>query len=185
AEARLDGVYVVRTSLGADVASRDQAVERYKSLAAVERAFRTMKASRLEVRPIFVYGEERVRAHVFLCMLAYYVEWHMRRKLAPLLFEDDDREGARARRKSPVGKAEISESAKAKARTRRTAGGLPAHSMDTLLADLATLTLNEVSLPGQPDSRFRMTAQPTKVQKEAFRLLGIDAEKDVCIQMAG
>ncbi|MDE0114110.1 MAG: hypothetical protein OXN84_17715, partial [Albidovulum sp.] len=124
-------------------------------------------------------------AHVFLCMLAYYVEWHMRRKLAPLLFEDDDREGARARRKSPVGKAEVSENAKAKARTKRTAGGLPAHSMDTLLADLATLTLNEVSLPGQPDSSFRMTARPTKVQKEAFRLLGIDAEKDVCIQMAG
>ena len=94
-EARLDGVYVVRTSLDSEAIGSEAAVEAYKSLAGVERAFRTLKVSRLEVRPIHVYSEDHVRAHLFLCMLACYVEWHMRRRLASLLFEDDDREGGR------------------------------------------------------------------------------------------
>ena len=98
AEARLDGIYVVRTSLGPDDIGTEQAVEAYKALSRVERAFRTLKTSRLEVRPVFVYSEERVRAHLFLCMLAAHLEWHMRRRLAPILFEDDDREGAKAKR---------------------------------------------------------------------------------------
>ena len=144
-----------------------------------------MKTSRLWIRSVHVYSEDHVRAHVFLCMLAYHVEWHMRRRLAPLLFEDDDREGARARRSSPVEKAEVSESAKAKADTKRTPDGLPVHSMTTLLADLATLTLNEVTLPGSPDHAFPLMAKPTELQCRAFELLDIDPAKDGSIPAGG
>ena len=179
AEARLDGIYIIRTSLGSDDIDSQQAVEAYKSLSQVERAFRSIKTARLKVRPIFVYSENRVRAHVFLCMLAWYVEWHLRRELAPLLFEDDDREGARAKRTSAVQKAKVSDNARAKADSKLTANGLPVHSFDTLLADLATLTLNEVTLPGQPDSTFLLTADPTRLQEKAFSLLGIKPEKSV------
>ena len=103
-EERFDGVYIVRTSLGAEVIKTDAAVEAYKSLAGVERAFRTIKSD-LRLRPIYVYSSDHVRAHVFLCMLSLYVEWNMRQRLAPLLFEDDDRTAARAARISPVEKA--------------------------------------------------------------------------------
>ena len=180
-EARLDGIYVIRTSLESASLGAEEAVEAYKSLASVERAFLTMKASRLRIRPVHVYSEDHVRAHVFLCMLAYHVEWHMRRRLAPILFEDDDREGARAQRSSPVEKAEVSESAKAKADSKRTPDGLPVHSMTTLLADLATLTLNEVTLPGSPDHAFPLMAKPTELQGRAFELLDIDPAKDVAM----
>ena len=122
AEARLDGVYVIRTSLDSASLGPEAAVEAYKGLARVERAFLTMKASRLRIRPVHVWSEDHVRAHVFLCMLACHVEWHMRRRLAPILFEDDDREGARARRNSPVEPAKVSERAKAKAADKRTPG---------------------------------------------------------------
>ena len=151
----------------------------------VERAFRSIKTARLKVRPIFVYSENRVRAHVFLCMLAWYVEWHLRHELAPLLFEDDDREGARAKRTSAVQKAKVSDNARAKADSKLTANGLPVHSFDTLLADLATLTLNEVTLPGQPDSAFLLTADPTRLQEKAFSLLGIKPEKSVYSKLTG
>ena len=180
-EARLDGIYVIRTSLESASLGAEAAVEAYKSLASVERAFLTMKASRLRIRPVHVYSEDHVRAHVFLCMLAYHVEWHMRRRLAPILFEDDDREGARAQRSSPMEKAEVSESAKAKADTKRTPDGLPVHSFTTLLADLATLTLNEVTLPGSPDHAFPLMAKPTELQSRAFELLDIDPAKDVAM----
>ena len=181
AEARLDGVYVIRTSLDSAAIGPEPAVEAYKSLASVERAFLTMKASRLRVRPVHVYSEDHVRAHVFLCMLACHVEWHMRRRLAPILFEDDDREGARARRNSPVEPARVSESAKAKAADKRTPDRLPVHSLTTLLADLATLTLNEVTLQGSPDHAFPLLATPTELQGRAFKLLGIDHAKDVAM----
>ncbi len=151
AEARLDGVYVIRTSLDSASLGPAAAVEDCKGLARVERAFLTMKASRLRIRPVHVYSEDHVRAHVFLCMLACHVEWHMRRRLAPILFEDDDREGARAQRSSPVEPARVSERAKAKAADKRTPDGLPVHSLTTLLADLATLTLNEATVPAGPD----------------------------------
>ena len=180
-EARLDGIYVIRTSLESASLGAEAAVEAYKSLASVERAFLTMKASRLRIRPVHVYSEDHVRAHVFLCMLAYHVEWHMRRRLAPILFEDDDREGARAQRSSPVEKAEVSESAKAKADTKRTPDGLPVHSFTTLLADLATLTLNEVTLPGSPEHAFPLMAKPTELQSRVFDLLEIDPAKDVAM----
>ena len=181
AEARLDGVYVVRTSLESPSLGPEAAVEAYKSLASVERAFLAMKTSRLRIRPVHVYSEDHVRAHVFLCMLAYYVEWHMRRRLAPILFEDDDREGARAQRSSPVEPAEVSESAKAKADTKFTPDGLPVHSFTTLLGDLATLTLNEVTLPDSPDHAFPLLAQPTELQARAFELLEIDPAKYVAM----
>ena len=181
AEARLDGIYVVRTSLGSDDIGAEQAVEAYKALSRVERAFRTLKTSRLKVRPVFVYSEERVRAHVFLCMLAVHVEWHMRRRLAPILFEDDDREGAKAKRATPVEAAQVSDGAKAKAKSKRTADGLPVHSMPTLLADLATLTLNEVELPAIPERPLTIVSRPTKLQERAFGLLGIDPSKTVAM----
>ena len=181
AEARLDGVYVVRTSLDSASLGPEAAVEAYKSLARVERAFLTMKASRLRIRPVHVYSEDHVRAHVFLCMLAFYVEWHMRRRLAPILFEDDDREGARAQRSSPVEPARVSKRAKAKAAKKRTPDGLPVHSLTTLLADLGTLTLNEVTLPGAPDHAFPLLATPTELQRRAFGLLEIDPAKDVAM----
>ena len=182
-EARLDGIYVIRTSLESASLGAEAAVEAYKSLASVERAFLTMKASRLRIRPVHVYSEDHVRAHVFLCMLAYHVEWHMRRRLAPILFEDDDREGARARRSSPVEKAEVSESAKAKADTKRTPDGLPVHSFTTLLSDLGTLTLNHASIPGRPDSRFLLASEPTELQARAFELLGMDPDRDAYISV--
>ena len=184
-EAALDGIYVVRTSLGTDAIGHDEAVEAYKSLSQVERAFRAMKQSRLRVRPIHVHAEGRVRAHVFLCMLAWHVERHMRRALAPILFEDDDREAARAGRASPVAQAEVSGSAKAKADTKTTPDGMPVHSFTTLLADLGTLTLNQASLKERPDSRFLLAAEPTAIQRKAFELLGLDAGRDTYISVPG
>ena len=179
AEARLDGLYVIRTSLDAATMGPGKVVEAYKSLSRVERAFRSLKTTRLQVRPVYVYNADRVRAHVFLCMLAYYVEWHLRRRLAPLLFEDDDRQQARAKRTSPVQPAQISDRAKAKADTKTTAEGFPVHSLKTLLADLATLTLNQVTLPTNPDQGFPMIAQPTPLQRKAFELLEVEPAKIV------
>ena len=151
AEARLDGIYVIRTNLDTAAIDTHAAVAAYKSLSQVERAFRSMKMTRLHVRPVFVYTEQHVLGHVFLCLLAWYLEWHLRRRLAPLLFEDE----APPVRDSPVQKAvqkaEPSQPAKAKAATKRTPDGDPVHSVTTLLNDLATVTLNEVTLPGHPD----------------------------------
>ena len=182
AEAQLDGIYVVRTSLGADTIDSAAAVDAYKTLSRVEHAFRSIK-SLLKVRPVFVYTPDHVRAHVFLCMLAYYVQWHMRRRLAPLLFEDDDRPAARAARNSPVEPARISQ--RAKADTRRTPDGFPVHSFRTLLDHLATLTLNEVTLPACPDAAFPMLARPTPLQQKAFNLLDIDPHKFVASNLTG
>ena len=177
AEARLDGIYIVRTSLDADALDAHRAVAAYKSLARVERAFRTLKSARLRVRPVHVYGAERVRAHVFLCTLACHVEWHLRRRLAPMLFEDDDPEGAGTRRTSPVQPARTSDQARRKSATGRTAEGLPAHSLPSLLDDLATLTLNTVHLPDNPENRFNVATQPTPLQRSAFELLDVDPVK--------
>ena len=179
AEARLDGLYVIRTSLDAATMGPGEVVEAYKSLSRVEQAFRLLKTTRLQVRPVYVYNADRVRAHLFLCMLGYYVEWHLRQRLAPLLFEDDDRQQARAKRTSPVQPAQISDRAKAKADTKTTAEGFPVHSLKTLLADLATLTLNQVTLPTNPEQGFLMIAQPTPLQRKAFELLEIEPAKIV------
>ena len=181
AEARLDGLYVVRTNLDAQAIDSHQAVAAYKSLSQVEQAFRCLKTTRLEVRPVFVYSEEHVRGHVLLCLLAWYLEWHLRRRLAPLLFEDE----APGVRDSPVQKAEPSPQAKAKAATRKTPDGGPVHSLTTLLHDLATVTLNQVTLPGYPDSAFTLVTQATPLQAKVFRMLKIDPEKDVAINKTG
>ena len=126
---------------------------------------------------MYVYSAERVRAHVFLCTLACHLEWHLRRRLEPMLFEDDDPEGACAQRASPVQPARTSERARRKSATGTTAAGLPVHSLPTLLDDLATLTLNTVHLPDNPGNRFTVATQPTPLQQRAFELLDVDPVK--------
>ena len=181
-EARLDGIYVIRTSL-ADIAP-DAAVEAYKSLATVERAFRVAKSD-LKVRPVWVYSEDHVRGHVFLCMLAYYVEWHMRQRLAPLLFEDDDRKAARRQRATPVEVARVSPSAERKAHTKETRDGLPVHSFRTLIDDLASVVVNVIRLPGAGTERTTIVTRRTRLQSRAFELLEINPDRTVPISMSG
>ena len=173
AEAALDGLYVVRTSLPEGELDAAGAVRAYKRLSVVERAFRSLKTVDLKVRPVFHWTANRVRAHVFLCMLAYYVEWHMRQRLRPLLFDDHDPAAAEAARTSIVAPAQVSEAAREKARSKRTANGLPTHSFRTLLGDLATVARNRVvpRLPGAEP--FEILTRPTALQREAFKLLGV------------
>lgn len=175
-EAALDGIYVVRTSLPSEEMAAEDVVRAYKDLAKVERAFRCMKTIDLHVRPIFHRLEDRVRAHVFLCMLAYYVEWHMRRALAPILFDDDDREAGEALRASVVAPSVRSPAARRKAATRRTNDGLPVHSLQTLLADLGTLARvrYRVKAPGAKGaSEFERVTEATPIQRRAFELIGV------------
>ena len=169
-EAALDGIYVIRTSLPREKSSRQETVLRYKSLALVERAFRSFKSVDLKVRPIRHHAADRVRAHVFLCMLAYYVEWHMRQALAPILFDDEDREAGQAQRDSVVAPAQRSPQAQHKAQRKRTDDGLPVHSFQTLLADLATITKNQMRMG---DQSFEMITTPTQLQQRAFELLQV------------
>ncbi len=169
-EARLDGVYVIRTSVGADAMGAETVVRSYKNLSQVEWGFRDLKSVQLEVRPVRHRLEERVRAHAFICMLAYYVVWHMRQALAPLLFQEDDPVGAQAARPSVVAPAQRSASARRKASTKRTDEGLPVHSLETLLDDLATLTKNRMRF-GR--ATFDQVAQPTRLQHRAFELLNV------------
>ena len=184
AEAQLDGIYIIRTSLDEQQLGAEQTVQAYKSLARVERAFRSLKTSQLQLRPVYVYSEDHVRGHVLLCLLAYYLEWHLRQRLAPLLFEEQDRAAARQRRNSPVEPAQVSESTQAKAASKQTADGLPVHSLTTLLADLATLTLNEVALPEAPEHSFPLQTRATPVQQQAFDLLGVDPARFVASNVA-
>ena len=173
AEAALDGLYVVRTSLAETQLDAEGTVRAYKRLSAVERAFRSLKTVDLKVRPVFHHAANRVRAHVLLCMLAYYVEWHLRERLKPLLFDDDDPAAAEAARPSVVAPAKVSESARDKARSKRTANGLPVHSLRTLLGDLATIAHNRV-VPRMPGAEpFDILTRPTALQREAFKLLGV------------
>ena len=167
----MDGFYVLRTNVPADSLAAADVVRAYKSLAQVERAFRTIKTVELEVRPIHHRLAGRVRAHVFLCMLAYHLIWHLRRALAPILFDDHDPEAAQASRVSPVAKARVSAAARAKAAKKRTQDGRPVHSLRTLLQDLATLTRNIVRI-GE-DKPAAMLASPTKLQQDVFNRLGI------------
>ena len=171
AEATLDGIYVIRTSVPKDQFSAEDAVGAYKSLAQVERAFRTMKGVDLQIRPIHHWLGDRVRAHVFLCMLAYYVEFHMRRALAPMLFAEHAPEARE--RKSIVAPAEVSSATITKRTQRRSADGQPVLAWPDLIAHLATLTLNEVALPLQGTATFTLLARPTALQKKAFALLDL------------
>jgi len=172
-EAELDGVYVVRTSEPKSRCSAEDTVRRYKSLAQVERAFRSLKGIDLQIRPIHHRTENHVRAHIFLCMLAYYVQWHMRRALAPLLFEDEELRQDRERR-DPVAPAESSASAQAKRVSRLTADGLPVQSFHTLLRSLATRCRNTCRIPGDPTgTTFQQLTQATPLQARALQLLGL------------
>ncbi len=176
-EARLDGIYVIRTSMPAEHLDAEQTVQAYKDLARVERAFRSMKTIDLEIRPIRHWSEDRVRAHVFLCMLAYHVEWHMREKLAPLLFHDTGIEAARAQRSSPVARTEPSQAVKAKKAIKRSADGHRVMCFGDLLTHLGTLTRNTVRVPLKSRHSFTMHAQTTSLQEAAFSLLGIDPSR--------
>jgi transposase len=173
AEAALDGLYVIRTSVSPASFSAESAVQAYKDLSKVERAFRCLKTVDLKVRPVYHWLENRVRAHVFLCMLAYYVEWHMRQKLAPILFEEDDKPTAQSLRRSIVAPAQRSPSAKRKERTKRTEDDLPVGSFQGLLDHLATLTKNRVQARDAPACEFYELPDRTVLQSRAFELLGL------------
>ena len=177
AEAALDGLYIVRTSVPATELDAEQTVRAYKGLSVVERAFRSLKTVDLKVRPIYHYAASRVRAHVFLCMLAYYVEWHMRQRLKPLLFDDEEPEVAQAARASVVAPAEVSPSAQDKARSKRTASGESVHSLRSLLDDLATITKNRVVTPLAGAEPFELITRPTALQRKVFKLLGVRLER--------
>ena len=172
-EVRLDGLYVIRTSVPNKTLSAPEVVRTYKSLAQVESAFRCLKAFDLQIRPIFHRLDERVKAHVLLCLLAYYVEWHMRKALAPILFAEDDLSQAQQLRTSIVQPAQRSDSARHKAARRQTEAGHPVHSFRSLLSDLATITRNTIQ-PKQEDlPPFEKVTQPTTTQRQAFELLNL------------
>ena len=170
AEAALDGIYVIRTSVPADKVSAEQTVHYYKDLSIVERAFRSFKSVDLKVRPIYHYSADRVRAHVLLCMLAYYVEWHMRQALAPILFDDHRPEAAEAARSSVVAPAQRSPEALAKAQDKQTADGFPVHSFRTLLSDLRTIARNTIQFA---ETSLIITTSPTAQQQRVFELLKV------------
>ena len=172
-EAELDGIYVIRTSEPPQDLSAEDAVRGYKNLAQVERAFRCLKGIDILIRPIRHREERRVRAHIFLCLLAYYVEWHLRKALAPLLFDDEELDAQRKTR-DPVAAAQPSPSAKRKKTVRRTSDGLPIHSLETLLADLATRCRHRCRLKSDPDSPpIQNLTEPTNFQARCFQLIDV------------
>jgi len=172
-EKALDGVYIIRTPEPVETLSSEDAVRAYKQLGDVEKAFRTLKGLDLRIRPIHHRLETRVRAHMFLCMLAYYVEWHMRQALAPLLFVEEDLAGARAAR-DPVAQASPSQNALAKTSSKRSHDGLPLRHFNGLLSLLATLSSNTCRVgEGKLAARFQRPTEATPHQREAFRLLGV------------
>jgi hypothetical protein len=176
-EARLDGFYVIRTSVEDKTLAAGSVVGAYKSLARVERAFRTLKTVDLHLRPIHHWLASRVRAHVFLCMLACHVEWHMRECLKPMLFDDDDPAGAARERASIVAPAQPSPAALRKRSSKLTANGGPVHSFHSLLRDLATCTINTVTTTLNQAYSFTLVATPTPIQAQAFTLLDVDPTK--------
>jgi len=170
-DAALDGFYVIRTSLDKQTMDAAETVMAYKGLAKVETAFKQMKTEDLEIRPIYHRLADRVKAHVFLCMLAYYVEWHLRRDLAPLLFGEGDSRLAEAQRKSPVEPARPSAPTKAKRGRKRTEEGFMVHNFRDLLRDLASLSLCTCQATGSKLPPFKRYTQPSPYQKRAFDLL--------------
>jgi hypothetical protein len=175
AEARLDGIYVVRTNVPAEQLTTLDVVASYKSLSRVERAFRSIKTVDLEVRPIHHRLADRVRAHLLLCMLAYYVEWHVREVLAPILFDDHERATAAAERNSIVAPARRSAAARRKAAQKRTADALPVLSFRSLLSELATFSRNTMAVANAPEDTFLLYPQMTPLQTQTFELLGVSA----------
>jgi hypothetical protein len=172
AEAALDGIYMLRTTVPDGDLEPSEVVSSYKSLAQVERAFRAFNTD-LDIRPIRHRTETRVRTHVFLRMLSYYITWHMQDRLAPLLFTDDDKPAAQATRPSPVAPAARSPRALAKAAAKRTGDDLPVHSFDSLLADLATICLNQIQPAGPTLPAFSLLTTPTPPQRQALDLPGV------------
>lgn len=172
-EKNLDGIYVIRTSVNKEALSSQQVVASYKSLSGVERAFRSLKTVDLHVRPIHHRLPDRVRAHILLCMLAYYLEWHMRQLLASILFDDDAKLPAQATRASIVAPAQRSPAAKLKALTKRTPDGIKVHSFQTLIGDLATIVKNRIQPTDKTIAVFDMLTQPTVIQQRALDLLGV------------
>jgi transposase len=164
-EAALDGIYVLRTSVSAETLDAPDVVRAYKQLKEVERAFRTLKGP-LELRPIHHRLEDRVRSHVSLCMLAYYLAWHLRRAWKPLLFDDEQP----PLRPDPVAKAQRSRSAQRKAQTKHTAAGERCHSLQTLLSELATRTRNTIRLQATA-ATFHQLTTPTPTQAHALALI--------------
>ena len=172
-EESLDGIYVIRTSVKQESLTGRQVVASYKSLSGVERAFRSLKTVDLHVRPIHHRLPDRVRAHILLCMLAYYVEWHMRQLLAPILFDDDDKPQAQTARTSIVAPAQRSASAKHKALTKQNSDGMKVHSFQTLLGDLATIVKSRIQPKDKIVPAFDMLTTPTVIQQRALDLLGV------------
>ena len=168
AEAALDGIYVIRTTMAPEQMDAAKVVATYKSLARVERDFRSLKAIDLDLRPIHHYTETRVRAHVFICMLAAYLVWHLRAAWAPLTFTDENRPDP----STPSPPPNASKDADAKAATKTTTDDLPARSFTALLDHLATLTRNHLRVSGNDTSGFDLIAIPTPTQRRAFELLG-------------
>ena len=168
AEAALDGIYVIRTTIGPEQMDAAMVVATYKSLARVERDFRSLKSIDLDLRPIHHWTESRVRAHVFICMLAAYLTWHLRQAWAPLTFTDENRPEAA----DPVAPAQRSQGADHKAATKTTTEHLPAQSFPSLLNHLATLTRNHLRVTGNITAGFDLIAIPTPTQRQAFELLG-------------
>ncbi|HZD63876.1 MAG TPA: IS1634 family transposase [Xanthobacteraceae bacterium] len=177
AEAALDGIYVVRTNLPKKLLDDAATVGAYKSLARVERAFRSLKTVDIHLRPIFHWTTPRVRAHVLLCMLAYHVEHHMRARLAPMLYDETDHEAAAAMRASIVAKAERSEAARRKQTTGLTDDGLPVHSFQSLLADLATYARIQATTALNDKYVFKLHTRPTPIQQRAFELLALNPDR--------
>ena len=171
AEAAVDGIYVLRTSLPTQTLQRDEVILRYKDLADVERFFRTLNTE-LDVRPIRHRLADRVRAHMFLRMLSYYISWHMKHALAPILFTDNDKPAAAAKRADPVAPAQRSDEALSKTARKRTHNDDPVHSFTSLLADLATICANHIQPTNDP-AAFTMITTPTPLQRRAFELLGV------------
>ena len=164
AEAAFDGLYVIRTSVTEKNLSNDDTVRAYKDLAKVERGFRSLKTVDLKILPVYHWLEKRIRWHVFLCMLAYYVEWHMRQRLTPILFDDHDREDAERSRKSIVAPAPRSEAAKRKDANKATDDGYPVQSFRVLLDDLGTLAKNRIRAASDQPAEFTLLTRPTRLQ---------------------
>jgi hypothetical protein len=177
AEAALDGIYVVRTNLPKKLLDDAATVGAYKGLARVERAFRSLKTVDIHLRPIFHWTTPRVRAHVLLCMLAYHVEHHIRARLAPMLYDETDHEAAAALRASIVAKAERSEAARRKQTTGLTDDGLPVHSFQSLLADLATYARIQATTALNDKYVFTLHTRPTPIQQRAFELLAVNPDR--------
>ena len=172
-EAAVDGLYIIRTSVSAADLAAGNVVSAYKRLSTVERAFRSLKSVDLQVRPIHHHLAGRVRAHVFLCMLAYYVEWHMRQALAPLLFDDADPQLAEAGRESPVAPARRSPAAQRKVQTQQTEDGFPVQSFRSLLRSLSTIVKNHVQPLDPAWPAFDQTTRPNPLQQRALDLLQV------------